>query len=123
MRQIAKAPPPPPVPTQLFQLLFAVGGLQIEDILLMRLMEACGSENCARLRLGGVINLHQCGYGATSETDAALNAYLLDDPLESAAAGHHVVSVHRIETVWVRIATNLGTDETTVRLDTPPRNS
>jgi hypothetical protein len=108
-----------PLPDQ-DQPLFELGELLIAEDLLRTLMRDCGSESEAKAALDVALHRHQYGsYGGITYSDRMLNDHVLRYPSRSAAAGHHVVSLHAIGRVWVYISTGLGSRQTAIRFDSP----
>ncbi len=114
-RQQLSLPPLQGRETRRLRRKFVIKDILVEHSLHDRLLAACGSQSEAGLALGSAIHRHACGvYGPISKSDRALNDYVLRDAVLRGGR-HHVVSMHSIMTLVVRVSTHLGTGATTVR--------
>src|SRR5688500_4031282 len=110
---------PPPHPAHEHQPLFELGDLLTEEGVFKRLLEVCGSESERGLTLGALLHLHRCGnYGSVTSTDRIVNEYVINQIFRTAATGH-VISLHQIGPLWLRLSTNLAASQTTIRLASP----
>src|SRR5687767_13702753 len=95
---------------------FTVKDIHVEHGLHARLRAACGSQSELGLALGSVLHRHACGvYGPLPKSDRALNDYVVRDAVLRGGR-HHVISLHTVRTIAMRLSTNLATGATTVRL-------
>ena len=101
--------------------LFPLGLLKSEEGLVARLTVVLGSEGNARITLGDLLHGHRCGrYGVISQSDRDLNEYLLREARLSARG--HIVSLHPVGPLWVRISTDLQAGGTSLRFDGGPQD-